>query len=83
MSNDLNNTLGQLNSGIAAAATIITLVKTVRDMAKAAHPDAPEGTFPTNAQLIGDLASKSGLLKEEAHELQEWLKTVDNTPPTP
>lgn len=75
MADNLADTLAKVNNGVATATAVVSLVRGMIDMAKAAHPNAPEGTFPTDEQLIGELATKSGLLGEEVKDFRAWLKT--------
>jgi hypothetical protein len=74
--------LGQINPLIGAAAAIIAAIRAARDAAKAANPTTPEGTLPSDTELISRLLSESGLLKADAQAAQEWLKTLPQTPPS-
>lgn len=70
------NVVAQINPMIAAAVGIINTVRAIRDAAKAANATTENGTLPTDAELIQTLLAESGLLKAEAREMREWLKTL-------
>jgi len=69
------NVIGQINPLIVLAAGIINSVRKIRDAAAAANP-ADADNMPTDAELIERLLTESGLLKLEANELREFLKTL-------
>ena len=69
------NVIGQINPLIVLAAGIINSVRKIRDAAAAANPADAEN-MPTDAELIERLLTESGLLKLEANELREFLKTL-------
>jgi len=73
--NSLAEVIGKINAGAGAAVVAIQTVKALRDLAKSLFPDAPEGTFPTDAELIQDFVTKAGLLQTEAKELRVWLES--------
>lgn len=70
--------INPLLGGVIAA---IGFIRAVRDAAKAANPELPEGAFPSDAELIQKLITDSGLLKSEAATLKAWLQT--QLPPSP
>jgi len=74
--NSLAEVLGKINAGAAAAVGIMTTIKAMRDMAKTMFPDAPEGTFPTDAELIQGMVTQAGLLKSESQALIAWLESL-------
>jgi len=63
----------QINPLIAAAVGIISTIRAVRDAAKMTNPD---GTYPSDAELIGELLSSAKLGQKEAAEMQAWLATL-------
>lgn len=66
--------IGQINPLLGAAISIIQTVRAIRASA-VIDPADPDGALPSDAELIERFLTEAGLLKAEAHELREWLKT--------
>lgn len=68
--------MGQINPLIGMAAGILASVRKIRDAVKDANPTAPEGTIPSDAQIIGNLMVQCGFYKADSAELREWLNKL-------
>ena len=66
----------QINPMIGLVIGAISAIRAIRDAAKAANPELPEGTFPSDVELIQKLITDAGLLEAEARELKAWLQTL-------
>jgi len=73
----LATSLGMVDSVMGLAIKAISLARELRDATKAANPTAPDGSIPTDQQLIQKLLTDAQLLDREAAELRVWLKSLD------
>lgn len=68
--------LGQINPLIGIAAALIGQAKAIRDAVRAGNPTLPDGTLPTDAEIIGNLVKECGLFTAESAELRLWLESL-------
>ena len=64
----LATSLGMVDSVMGLAIKAISLARELRDATKAANPTAPDGSIPTDQQLIQKLLTDAQLLDREAAE---------------
>lgn len=69
--------LGQLNPLILAVASIMASIRAIRDAARAANPSAPDGTIPSDGELISRLFRETGFYDVESPELRRWLESLN------
>ena len=65
-----------INQILGLAVAAIQAARVARDAARAANPTQPDGTFPSDAELIKKLIVDAGLGNAEAQAFRDWLKTV-------
>lgn len=70
------NIVSQINPMIGAAVGILNTIRAIRAAAQAANATDENGELPSDVELIQTLMTESGMLKTEASELKDWLKTL-------
>lgn len=68
--------LNSINSVISIAVQAMNAARMIRDAMRAGNPTAPDGSFPTDQELIQRFLTEAKLLDAEATALREWLKTL-------
>jgi len=72
----MNVNVTTINSIIGIAVQAMTAARVARDAARAANPTAPDGSLPSDGELIEKFLTDAKLLEQEATDLRAWLKTL-------